>query len=81
MNETIASLKRFFEKGSSPSHHVDKILRHIQFLSLKIGRIICFELVAVKVDKLTMFERCLIDRQKKKLRNQASCAFSMPEPI
>ncbi|KAH0994270.1 hypothetical protein GBA52_018134 [Prunus armeniaca] len=34
------------------------------FLSLKIGSLICFQLVAVKVEKLTTFKRCLIDRTR-----------------
>ncbi|CAB4297835.1 unnamed protein product [Prunus armeniaca] len=68
----MASLKHFFEKGSSPSHHVDKILRHIQFLSLKIGRIICFELVAVKVEKLNYNVRKMFDRPPKEEVEKAS---------
>lgn len=63
--KTVAPLEQIFEEESSPPHHLNKFLWHVEFLSLKIGVIICFEFVAVKVEKPTTFERCLVDRNKK----------------
>ena len=79
-NKVVATFENFQEELSSSPHHLDEILRHVNFLSFKINTI-CFQSEAVHLQKLAPIISNLINSYQENVMNERSCSFSKPKTI
>ena len=79
-NEIVAMFENFQEKLSSSPHHLDEILRHVDFFTFEINPF-CFQYETVHLQKLAPIIGNLINSYQENVMNKRPCSFSQPKAV